>query len=68
MTTVELPVYLVTSAAFGGPNLDELYVTTANYQLDAAKKSERPDSGAVFKVTGTGSVGFAGVSAKIQLS
>lgn len=67
LTTVQFPVYQVTSAAFGGPKLDELYVTTAGYQLTEAQKAKRPYSGALFRVTNTGSTGFEGVSAKIHL-
>lgn len=38
--------------AFGGPNLDDMYVTSARLTV---KGVEQPDpAGAVFKVTGTG--------------
>ncbi|XP_029345448.1 uncharacterized WD repeat-containing protein C1306.02 [Acyrthosiphon pisum] len=67
LTTVELPAYQITSAAFGGPKLDELYVTTAGYQLTEAQRAKRPYSGAVFRVTNTGSTGFEGVSAKMHV-
>lgn len=67
LTTVRFPAYQITSAAFGGPNLDELYVTTAGYQLNAAQRTKRPNSGALFRVANTGSSGFAGVSAKLHL-
>lgn len=65
LTTVEFPAFQVTSASFGGANLDELYVTTAGYQLTEAQKAEKPNSGAMFCVTKTGSTGFASVSVKI---
>lgn len=65
--TVQLPAYQITSAAFGGTNLDELYVTTAGYQLNELQKAKRPYSGALFRVTNTGSTGFPGVSAKFHL-
>lgn len=67
LAEVQLPAYQITSAAFGGPNLDQLYVTTAGYQLTDAQKSKRPYSGAVFRVTGTGSTGFPGTPVKIHL-
>ncbi|XP_025209201.1 WD repeat-containing protein 6-like isoform X2 [Melanaphis sacchari] len=67
LTTVQFPAYQITSAAFGGPKLDELYVTTAGYQLTEAQKTKRPYSGALFRVTNTGSTGFEGVSAKIHI-
>lgn len=64
---VQLPAYQITSAAFGGQKLDELYVTTAGYQLTDEQKSKRPYSGAVFQVTNTGSIGYAGVPVKFHL-
>lgn len=64
---VQLPAYQITSAAFGGPKLDQLYVTTAGYQLTNAQKSKRPYSGALFRVVNTGSSGIPGVSVKIHL-
>lgn len=66
LATVEFPAYQVTSAAFGGPKLDELYVTTAGYQLTDEQKSDLPYSGAVFRVTNTGTTGLPGVSVKIH--
>jgi sugar lactone lactonase YvrE len=41
---VELPVALVTSCAFGDPDLGTLYVTTASHRLDAPD----PDAGRLF--------------------
>lgn len=46
---IPIPTNQVTSAAFGGPNLDILYVTTAG------KPKPRPaPAGGLFKVTGLG--------------
>jgi len=42
---IEFPVSLVTSCAFGGPNLDELYVTTAAHRL----KSPEIFAGSLFR-------------------
>jgi sugar lactone lactonase YvrE len=42
---IEFPVSLVTSCAFGGPNLDELYVTTAAHRL----KSPETFAGSLFR-------------------
>ncbi|KAE9527844.1 hypothetical protein AGLY_012668 [Aphis glycines] len=67
LTTIEFPAYQITSAAFGGPNLDQLYVTTASYQTTDAQKSKLPYSGTLFRVLGTCSTGFNGVPVKINL-
>jgi gluconolactonase len=51
---IEIPTGQVTSVAFGGPNLDILFVTTA------AKEMETPQTypaGSLFKVTGLGVTG-----------
>ncbi len=47
---VVLPVPKVTSCAFGGPDLDELYITTACYLMDADQLDQYPLSGSLFKV------------------
>jgi sugar lactone lactonase YvrE len=46
--TIDLPVRLVTSCAFGGAELDDLYITTASWGLDAATLPDQPHAGAVF--------------------
>ncbi|XP_035772966.1 regucalcin-like [Anopheles albimanus] len=48
---IKLPCEQVTSAAFGGPNLDILYVTTAAKEF---KTPQPAPAGALFKVTGLG--------------
>ena len=45
--TIELPVQRPTSYAFGGPNLDILYVTTATQRLTAAELAGLPLAGAL---------------------
>ncbi|KAL5236844.1 hypothetical protein ACI65C_004254 [Semiaphis heraclei] len=67
MTTIEFPAYQITSVAFGGPNLDQLYVTTASYNTTDVQKSKLPYSGTVFRVIDTCSTGFNGVPVKINL-
>ncbi len=47
---VNLPCRRVTSAIFGGPDLDVLYVTTVRYGLSAAELSEQPLAGGIFAV------------------
>uniref|UniRef100_A0A182MZB9 Regucalcin n=1 Tax=Anopheles dirus TaxID=7168 RepID=A0A182MZB9_9DIPT len=46
---IALPVAQVTSVAFGGPNLDVLFATTAAKELSVPQE---PPAGAVLKITG----------------
>lgn len=46
---VVLPVPKITSCAFGGPDLDELYITTASYLMDTEQLEKYPQSGSLFK-------------------
>lgn len=48
ITKVEVPAPHVASCAFGGDNLDELYITTARAGLSAEQLAEYPLSGSVF--------------------
>ena len=45
---VFFPVAQVTSCAFGGPGLSDLYVTSAAYRLSAAQLTGEPHAGATF--------------------
>lgn len=63
LTTIQFPAQQITSATFGGPNLEELYVTSA--QLVIEGKTQPAPAGAVFKVTGTGSKGVPCVNVKL---
>ena len=45
---VRLPVSQVTSVAFGGPSLDELFITTARDGLDEAQLAREPHAGDLF--------------------
>lgn len=64
---ITIPAHQVTAAAFGGPNLDELYVTTGAKFFDlqietrnsTVSETELPSSGHLFKVTGLKSRGYA---------
>ena len=55
---IRFPVTLTTKCAFGGPELDELYVTSAWIDLDVAGRAAQPHAGGVFRVK-TGHVGRA---------
>jgi len=48
--TVEMPVAQPTCPAFGGPDLDVLYVTTARFGLDAAALAKQPQAGGIFAI------------------
>jgi sugar lactone lactonase YvrE len=43
-----MPTRQITSCAFGGPGLDDLYVTSAREWLEPAVLEQEPDAGAVF--------------------
>jgi xylono-1,5-lactonase len=45
---LKMPVPQVTSCAFGGPNLETLYITTAAIGLDAAALAAAPLAGSLF--------------------
>jgi sugar lactone lactonase YvrE len=47
---IELPVTQVTACAFGGPNLDTLYITSAAQELDAEELARQPLAGALFRI------------------
>jgi sugar lactone lactonase YvrE len=47
---IEMPVPLVTSLAFGGKNLDKLFVTTARLSMTDAQIEAAPLSGGLFVV------------------
>ncbi len=57
--TIELPVAQVTSCAFGGSDLDTLYVTTAAIGLDQNDRARQPLAGGLFEI----SVGIKGLPA-----
>jgi sugar lactone lactonase YvrE len=56
--TIDLPAPLATKPCFGGPALDELYVTSARVGLDEAQLAAAPLSGGLFRVTGLGVTGL----------
>jgi sugar lactone lactonase YvrE len=48
VSILRLPVSNVTSCAFGGPNLDRLYITTARWTLDDDAIAAEPLAGGLF--------------------
>lgn len=58
-----IPAEQVTSIAFGGPNLDILYVTTASKEFTTPQP---PPAGRVFQVTGLGVKGLPMTSFKLN--
>jgi len=46
-----VPASQTTKCAFGGPELADLYITTAWIGLDPATRAEQPHAGGLFKVT-----------------
>ncbi|MEO6256781.1 MAG: SMP-30/gluconolactonase/LRE family protein [Sphingomicrobium sp.] len=64
LRTITLPVAKPTSCAFGGRDLDQLYITSASIGLDAAALAVQPQAGGLFLaapgVTGIAEIPFAG--------
>ncbi len=61
---IELPVEQPSSCAFGGPDLDRLYITSASIGLDQAALERQPQAGGLFvaspEVRGIPELPFAG--------
>ncbi|KAJ0183063.1 hypothetical protein K1T71_001039 [Dendrolimus kikuchii] len=60
---VPIPALQTTSATFGGPNLDILYVTSARMNRG---EEQKPPCGSTFKVTGLGVKGHPNVNVKLN--
>jgi sugar lactone lactonase YvrE len=64
LARIDLPVAQVTCPAFGGPDLDELFVTTAHEGYAAAEMPGQPQAGGLFRarpgVNGRPPARFAG--------
>jgi sugar lactone lactonase YvrE len=64
LQAVDLPASNVTSCAFGGENLDQLYITTARIGMDEEQLKEQPLAGGLFRadvgMTGLPAFEFAG--------
>ncbi len=48
--TIPMPTSLVTKCAFGGPHLDQLFITTARVALTDAERVAQPHAGSLFKM------------------
>jgi sugar lactone lactonase YvrE len=57
ITRIKMPVEYPTCPIFGGPNLDELYVTSAWYALGKERRREQPLAGDLFRIE----VGIPGI-------
>ncbi|XKL61909.1 hypothetical protein PGB90_001743 [Kerria lacca] len=64
LNSIKFNAPCITSVAFGGTNMEDLYVTSAHNILSEEEFKAKPDSGCLFKITGTGSKGIAGVAIK----
>jgi sugar lactone lactonase YvrE len=58
LLVITLPAPRVTSVAFGGPDLNELFITTARYGLSDEQLNDTPHAGGLFRVR-TGIQGLA---------
>ncbi|XP_014300520.1 regucalcin [Microplitis demolitor] len=66
LRSVKMPVTDVSSVAFGGPNKDILYVTTARDKLSEAQIKLQPTAGSVFAVHGLGVTGSPMLACRIK--
>lgn len=64
LETIQFPANQITSVTFGGPNLDELYVTSANITNNGSY-SIGAEGGVLYRVTEINARGYPGQ--KVQL-
>jgi len=50
VSKIEVPAHNVTSCAFGGENLDTLYITTSSLDMTDEEKEKYPLAGSIFKI------------------
>ena len=50
MSKIEVPAHNVTACAFGGENLDILYITTSSLDMSDEEKQTYPLAGSIFSV------------------
>ena len=58
LRTVKFPVTNITSCCFGGPNYEDLYVTSSSFRIKPEKLRDQPLAGSVFIVKGLGVKGL----------
>ena len=51
LETVKMPVQRPTSCAFGGPDLDRLYISSASIGLDEQQLAMQPNAGGLFMIS-----------------
>ena len=51
---VDMPVSCPTMCSFGGPELDQLFVTSAYFSLSEADRAREPQAGGLFRINGLG--------------
>lgn len=49
ISKIEVPAHNVTSCAFGGKDLDTLFITTSSLDMSEEEKSKYPNAGSLFK-------------------
>lgn len=50
LSKIKVPAHNVTSCAFGGENLETLYITTASIDMNSDERNAYTNAGAIFKV------------------
>jgi sugar lactone lactonase YvrE len=63
LSTIPLPVARVSSVAFGGPDLTDLYITTAHMNMPLEQRINQPYAGGLFRAR-PGAKGLPGFSFK----
>lgn len=61
---IKLPVQKVTSCAFGGENMQDLYIISASVGLTSDEKKAQPLAGSLFAIKNTGFTGMEGFEFK----
>lgn len=65
LKVIEVPTQLIVNVAFGGPDLNVLFVTTASFPLNANTglpelRQLSPEAGSLFMIEGIGATGYEG--------
>ncbi|KAG8300251.1 hypothetical protein J6590_080104 [Homalodisca vitripennis] len=64
---VAIPSPNVTSVIFGGPNYEDLFVTTGTMQMTNEQLEKYPHSGCIFRVTGLGVMGTPSLPVVLEI-